>query len=242
MNETIHPARFKLDALAAGDADAATEAHLASCETCRAHVDTLAAEVAAFRQAPAAAEEARAFAERVVARTTERPKVVVLAAYLAPVLLAAAALFLVLHRPAPELPEAQHDPAPSESDLRGDTHFKGSLAVTAIRDRAGVQERFTGPFTVRPDDRLRVEVAVDHPMLLSIGLLFDDGSWTPLLTPVDLATGTHLSDLAARFDSTPTDAELLVGSPEEVTRARATHRFEGILAWRIDSSSKARDD
>ena len=57
-----------------------------------------------------------------------------------------------------------------------------------------------------------------------------------LETPVALNAGTHYSDLAARFDDTPTDAILLVGSPADVERARKSRNFEGVVAWRVTST------
>jgi hypothetical protein len=57
-----------------------------------------------------------------------------------------------------------------------------------------------------------------------------------LETPVALSAGTHYSDLAARFDDTPTDAILLVGSPSDVEQARKSRNFDGVVAWRVTSS------
>ena len=118
------------------------------------------------------------------------------------------------------------------------THFKGEHVVFAILERGGVQRRVAGPLEVEPGDRLRVEIAVDHDEPLTAGLLSADGSWAPLLAPASLSPGPHLSELAARFDDSPTDALLLVGSPDDVARARATRQLGGLLAWPVRSAPR----
>ena len=243
VDETTHPAAPKLEAVAAGEEPGAIGAHLAACEACTAYVAKLREEVAAFRTKT----DANAFAEKIrvraVASEAAAPmhreargerrgtKVVWL---MGPLLAAAAAVLLWL-RVAPESPVVA--PEGSSSVASGYVaRFKGGIAVAVVRDRDGHQDRLTGPFEVEASDRIRVEVAVDHDEPIVAGLLAADGTWTPLLTPTFLSAGTHYSELAARFDDTPTDALLIVGSPEDVTRARTTRNVEGVVAWRVRSA------
>ncbi len=253
--EMMHPAAPKLEAVAAGDAATrAIAAHLAACAVCTAHMNSLRAEVVAFRartnvaafvesvsvRASASAapvpEEPSARRKAVGSRSPRFAKVLWLAA---PTLAMAAAIALFVRSREPG-----DGPGPvagvSTAGAGLGTHFKGGLSVVAIRERgaSGAQERLSGPFAVAPSDRVRIEVAIDRDEPITAGLLADDGSWTPLLAPTALTAGTHFSELAARFDDTPTDALLLVGSPDDVARARDTRRFEGVVAWRIRSESK----
>ena len=115
--------------------------------------------------------------------------------------------------------------------------FKGGLVVAVVRERGGRQERLAGPFQVRAGDRVRVEVSTDREGPLAAGLLTDEGEWVTLLAPVALEAGTHYSELAARFDESPTRATLLVGDPEEVGRARASRDFARVVAWRVTSEA-----
>ena len=137
---------------------------------------------------------------------------------------------------APDAPRGASSGVAAVDESR--VHFKGGLSVAVIRERGGAQERLSGPFEVLPSDRIRVEVAVDRDAPVSAGLLSADGTWTPLLAPTELSPGTHFSELAARFDDTPTDATLLVGAPDDVARARKTQRFEGVVAWRVRSKPR----
>lgn len=227
-----HPPAFKLDALAAGDPDAAAQEHVAACEPCAAYVKRLEGEAATFR----AKSDPQAFADAVAVRA-RRPAMLQRLGratwYAAPTLAVAAAIALWVGRGDPGVPHAVGDLPGSMAESH--LHFKGGLSVFAVRERGGVQERLSGPFEVAPLDRVRVEVAVDHDAPVVAGLLSNDGTWTPLLAPAELSAGTHFSELAARFDDTPTDALLLVGAPDDVARARATRRFEGIVAWRVRS-------
>ncbi len=246
VNESSHPAAPTLEAIAAGEVPGSTGAHLEACGSCTAYVARLRDEAAAFR----ARTDATAFAEKIRARAAREPapaaalpqgerggerslraRVVWI---IGPMLAAAAAIVLWLRVP-PSNPVVGSG-APSSVASGDVARFKGGLSVAVIRDRAGHQDRLTGPFEVEAMDRIRVEVAVDHDVPVVAGLLAADGTWTPLLAPTVLGSGTHYSELAARFDDTPTDALLIVGSPEDVTRARATRNVEGVVAWRVRSA------
>jgi hypothetical protein len=225
-----HPAAPKLDAVAAGDDPGPIATHLAECEACGRYVATLREQAVGFR----ANVNAAAFAEniRVLSRAAPKgargPRVVWA---VAPVLAAAAALVLWLQSPS-------HAPRLVPSSAGEAEHFKGGISVAAVRERGGRQDRLVGPFEVEPSDRVRVEIAVDHEGPVTAGLLSADGSWATLLAPVSLGPGTHYSELAARFDDSPTDAVLLVGTPADVERARTTRNFEGVIAWRVRSEPR----
>jgi hypothetical protein len=118
-----------------------------------------------------------------------------------------------------------------------ESRFKGGLVVAVVRERGGQQERLTGPFQVRPEDRVRVEVSTDHEGPVAAGLLTDEGEWITLLAPAALEAGTHYSELAARFDESPTHATLIVGDAVAVQRARATRDLAGVVAWRVTSEA-----
>jgi hypothetical protein len=254
--EMMHPAGPTLEAVAAGDEAGAIAAHLATCAACTGYIETLRAEAIAFR----GRTDAATFVEKIAASANAAPvaspaplspvarrdtraarppraalaKVVWLGA---PMLAAAAAIALWVRSGEPLAPGG---PSTEMSAPGMGTHFKGGLSVVAIRERGagGIQERLSGPFEVAPSDRVRIEVAIDRDEPITAGLLSEDGTWTPLLAPTELAAGTHFSELAARFDDTPTDARLLVGSPDDVSRARETRQFEGVVAWRIRSEPR----
>jgi hypothetical protein len=235
-DERLHPAPPRLEAVAAGDEPGPIAAHLEACEACAAHVAQLKDEAAAFR----AQANPAAFVEAVRAReAASRPKRRAAVVWVVGPMVAAAAAVLLWLRASPDGVGAQKGTgvtaAPSSAPSDDVARFKGGLAVAAIRDRGERQERLTGPFEVQAFDRIRIEIAVDHEEPVTAGLLSSDGTWTLLEAPVTLSAGTHYSDLAARFDATPTDALLLVGSPVDVERARRTRRFEDVVAWRVAS-------
>jgi hypothetical protein len=227
-----HPTAPKLDAFAAGDEDASVADHLRACDACRAYVDDLREQANTFR----ASIDPRAFAEKIRERSesagvaiAKRSRSGVILGISASTLAMAAAIFLWL-RVASPTPQSQIASNTSEA-----SHFKGSMSVRVIRDRKGHQENFTGPFVVHAGDRIRIEVGIDHASSVTAGFLADDGTWTPILVPTELEAGTSYSDLAARFDDAPVHASLIVGTPEAVDRARRSHTFNDVIAWRVTS-------
>jgi hypothetical protein len=232
--DNLHPPAPKLDAVAAGDPPGSIAAHLEACEACAAYVARMTAEASAFRMHA----DPVAFAEAVRRRATARRRAARIWVA-APLVAAAAAVLLWLHA-TPDVSRGSTVPGSatvtSSAPANDVARFKGGLSVAAVRERAGRQERLTGPFEVQPSDRIRIEIALDHEEPVTAGLLSSDGTWTVLEAPVTLGAGTHYSDLAARFDETPGDATLLVGSPADVDRARASRNFEGVVAWRVTSA------
>jgi hypothetical protein len=231
-----HPAAHRLDALAAGDADADATAHLATCAACEQYVRASREQAAAFR----AKSDSRAFVARASARTSvpARSPVVRIAWVAAPVLAAAAVLLLMRPRATDGTPvRGPTTGVTTTTAAPGESRFKGGLVVAVIRERGGAQERLTGPVRVRANDRLRVEVSTDHDGPLAAGLLLDQGDWAPLLAPAAVEAGTHFSELDARFDDSPTQATLLVGEPAAVDRARVTRDFGDVVAVRVTSEA-----
>jgi hypothetical protein len=231
--DRAHPAAYRLDAVAAGDEDERAHEHLASCKECGMYVDTLRQEARIFRE-----QRARGDADAYVARAVERVRrgrrrARVLG--VATPLLAAAAFLLLVHGRPPEATVVSSAEPSASPPLSAQTRFKGELSVAVVRERDGRQERIVGPFEVRASDGIRVEVSVDRRGPMTAGLLTDDGAWVVLLAPAAMAPGTHFSERAARFDETPTSATLLVGTPDEVNRARHTRDFAGLVAWRVTS-------
>lgn len=230
-----HPPAPKLEAVAAGDDPGPIAAHIETCAACAAYVARLRSEAAAFR----AEVDADGFAEVISARAaaSERRRWAAFIGLAGPVVAAAAAVLLWLRAsPDSRAPSASAGVASSEPSDR--VRFKGELSVAVIRERGGKQERLTGPFEVEPSDRIRIEMAVDRDEPVTAGLLSPDGTWTLLQEAVTLGGGTHYSDLSARFDESPTDAWLLVGSPKEVERARSLRVFDRVVAWRIKSAPR----
>jgi hypothetical protein len=235
-----HPPAHELDAAAAGERNTDVLSHLSSCEPCAAYVSKLRGQAEAFR----ATADPRAFADKIAeraARTTptvraRRANVIYL---VAPALAAAAAVLLWLRAPsglAGPSSDSLHGSGTETAQPAGEApRFKGEMVVAVIREREGRQARLMGPFTVRPFDRVRIEVGVDRSSPITAGLLSADGTWTLLLAPAALEAGTHFSELSARFDEASADAMLLVGAPEAVERARRTRNFEDVVGWHVTS-------
>ncbi|MBX3228487.1 MAG: hypothetical protein KIT84_07535 [Labilithrix sp.] len=223
MNESSHPAGFRLDGHVAGDVDAEVAAHVETCAECRAYVTAIASAAGAFT--PSERE-----VETFLARVTSAPEVAAVlplrrrfarVAWIATPFVAAAALFLILRR-------GDHDPTMVEPTPSGETRFKGGVQLSAIRDRDGWQERVSGEIAVRPGDRLRVDVAIDSERPVVVGFLGNDGSWSVLLAPTLLEAGSHLSERVARFDDSPTEGVILAGPPDAVEAARESRDFDGL--------------
>jgi hypothetical protein len=231
-----HPSSDRLDALAAGDADAGASEHLAACEACRAYVARAEAAIARFR---AAAPAPARFAEGVRARAARGPRLFAARsiAVVAPALAAAAALaFWLRGVPDPGAPPAAAGAAAVAFPAPGDeatSRFKGGPVLALIREREGRQERLSGEVPVREADRVRVEVSTDAPGPLAIGFLGDDGAFVALSPPGFVEAGTHLSVEALRFDRGPNGGVVVAGSPEAVERVRQTKRLDGVVGARI---------
>jgi hypothetical protein len=109
---------------------------------------------------------------------------------------------------------------PSVATEEPATSFKGVRQIAVIRERDGEQKRFTGRVPVKEGDRLRVEVAIDREQTIVAGVLSEDGSYLELMPPVVRPTGTHYSEKSARVSSPPSNGTILVGTEEQVSRAK----------------------
>jgi hypothetical protein len=230
-----HPPSHALDALAAGDANADVEAHVASCDACRAYVAEGREGAAAFREKARGADFAGEIARRSeIAKALEnKPREGSAAArarrlwFAVPLVAAAAAVVLFVGN------RETITPPHESAEESATTRFKGDVPVVVIRDRGGKQTRLTGPFALRAGDRIRIEISVDHPRPLAAGLLGADGTWVPLLEPTLLEAGTTVPELTAAADEGKTDATLIVGAPDAVERAKKSGNFAGLTAWHV---------
>jgi len=259
---TAHPSAIALEALACGEDDAVVAGHVATCAECRAHVDALRA---LLREDSSSAD-----AERLVTRAAahdeprlapapladaRRRKAWLLASSVVAPLAAAAALLLLLQPPRPphagegttantasRATSAVAAATPPGSEAYATT-FKGSAHVAVVRDRRGDQARLVSPtIRVSSGDRLRLEVALDREEAILGAVIADDGSYLEIMPAAVRGPGTHFSEKAAGIDAHPTAGTLVVGTPEEVQRARATKRFDRVLTVRIEpDTTGARD-
>lgn len=217
-----HPNSLDLEAFACGDEIAAVSAHVDACEACRTFIEKL-------RDLPIPKIDLPA-AKATVTSIVQRKN---LAAIALP--LVAAAILVIVFRDRPQVvgdavpPSQATTTAPATATTNwvlmgktGDpvTAFKGVRQVAVIRERDGEQQRFTGRVPVREGDRLRIEVAIDREQTIVAGVLSEDGSYLELMPPSVRATGTHYSEKSARVSAPPSNGTILVGTEEQVARAK----------------------
>lgn len=245
-----HPSAFALESTAAGHPSPETTRHLAECEACRAHVESLEKEARAFageplpdflrepkiEDAPRAPTSEKRATRSAEPFTETRPKkstlsrVLPFAATVLPLAAAALAVF-ALQRPVPN-EEPQLEPTVTSPAVR----FKGGPTLAVIREHEGTQDRFTSKVFVGPNDALRVELGVDAEGTYEAGLLGADGSWVVLLAPTMLRPGAHYSERAARFDAHPEAGVLVAGPEAEVEAARKTRDFSRVTVLPVEVS------
>lgn len=228
-----HPNSLDLEAFACGEEIAHVETHLAECSACSAFVERLRGALSAGPSLPKASESVA----RIEAKARRRW---IFAASTVAVPLAAAAVFLLFLRdPATKAwaPIASNDPGIVTADPDPETTFKGGFQIAVIRERAGQQGRFTDKVSVRPGDRLRVEVALDREQAILAAVMGEDESWLLLMPEGVRRPGTHFSERSARVDASPLRGTVLAGPPQAVARARSSKRFEGVSAIRIEWES-----
>ncbi len=250
---SAHPIAIDLEAFACGERAEGIEVHLRTCALCRSFVDRAAALACGFPETkirrlvrseptltPGRVRGALLdpFGGRLSARTS---RALALASASGP-LLAAAAILLwmgVSKPPLPLLPTAgngkpTHQEVAARDPETEDT-FKGGLSVAVIRERDGMQTRFTDVVPMREGDRLRLEVAIDRPQSILGAVLGDDGGYVELLQDHAREAGTHFSEHSARVDGKGQNGTVLVGSPEAVYRARVGRDYRGVrtlsLRW-----------
>lgn len=250
-----HPSSLLLESFAVGEPLApAHAAHVEACAACAAFVEQLrgvmaggpSAEVAERAVAKALADvDAPRASHDQVARARQRKLWRLGSAVIAP--LAAAAAIVLLTRGGPQAvatgTAATASGAPSPTELAAtafvptgepETQFKGGTQLAVVRERGGKQERFSSTVRVRPGDRLRLEVALDHEQAILGAVLADDGSYLELMPLGTRGPGTHFSERSAKIDAAPTRGILLVGTPDAVARARATKQLEGVGTIRVE--------
>lgn len=217
-----HPNSLDLEAFACGDEIASVSAHVAACDACRTFVDKL-------RDLPIPKIDLPA-ATATVTSIFQRKN---LAAIALP--LAAAAILVIVLRDKTDK-RAGDDvttiaPATATATATGPdrilmataepaTSFKGVRQVAVIRERDGEQKRFTGRVPVKEGDRLRIEVAIDREQTIMAGVLSEDGSYLELMPGTMRAAGTHYSEKSARVSAPPSNGTILVGTEEQVERAK----------------------
>jgi hypothetical protein len=228
---TSHPNAIDLEAFACGEPIARVAEHVESCDACRGYLAKVGGLEAPALPAPRAA--------------SIRPKRVRVELLAIPLAIAAAVLFFVrspasqrldqahLTIPPVTVPEPTQVAVVTHEDPPG-VRFKGGLQLAVVRERGAHQDRFTDGFTIRPGDRLRLEVAVDESRAILGAVLGDDGSWLEMMEEGVRDAGTYFSEKSARIDSEPTAGTLIVGDPGLVRAAKLTHRFEGLRTVRVE--------
>lgn len=220
---TIHPASYRLDALLLGTSDAETSAHVSECAECTEYLAKLESAMHASSPENEAADT-DAFMAKLAKRgsepqpgTVRRLRAIPRALPYASVIVALAAAIFLYVRAVPHVANP-----PEEVDGPNAVRFKGGMQLAVVRDRNGVQERFTDVALIQSGDRLRAEIATDHEGPIEIGILQTDGAYLPLLAPTALPLGTHFSDRAAKVDDHASPGWVIAGHPDEVKRARET--------------------
>lgn len=208
-----HPNSIDLEAFACGEEIAGVSGHVDACEACRSFVDRARALPVPKIEVPWTS-----------ASVTPLFRKKNLAAVALP--LAAAAILVVVLRERKPVGDTAIAPAASTTERivmatsEPSTSFKGVRQVAVIRERDGEQKRFTGRVPVKEGDRLRVEVAIDREQTIVAGVLSEDGSYLELMPPVVRPTGTHYSETSARVSAPPSNGTILVGTEEQVARAK----------------------
>lgn len=232
-----HPSGIRLESFACGEPNTDVETHLAECSDCRSFVDGVRSALGAGPSRAEAAERVARIAES--APRPVRSPWPLRAASVAVPLAAAAALLFLLRTPGRPEPKAEA-PAPASESLALATTaeptitFKGGVQVAVIRERSGSQARFADRVTVKPGDRLRVEVALDRDQDILAAVMGEDGSWLELMPEGIRRPGTHFSDRSARVDASPLRGIVLVGPPAAMKRAKESKDPSGLAAIRID--------
>jgi hypothetical protein len=231
-----HPNSLDLEAFACGEEAPAIAGHLAGCADCTGFVERLRGSFSAGPSRAQVAKQVEAAARLArPAHEAARRRWFLTASTVAVPLAAAAALLLFVGRPeSRELAPTVAPASVAPTERSAETTFKGGIQAAVVRERAGQQTRFTNRVSVKPGDRLRVEVALDREQAILVAVMGDDASWLELMHEGVRTPGTHFSDRSARIDATPLSGTILVGSPEDVTRARNARRTDGLTSIRIE--------
>jgi hypothetical protein len=241
-----HPASIDLEAFACGEPNDSVKSHVDACDSCRAFTTELRSAQLAFAGDTSVDDMLSAALKRaeppkltvvksapdapdapIAAATTSRRASAVMRILPFVAMAAGILLWMRLSRTNPSELGSVTPPgtavvtaSPTTNDTTG-TAFKGGTQLAVIRERDGVQKRFMGEVSVKKGDRLRIEVALDHPANIIAGVLADDGTFLDLLHEAPRGTGTFYSEEAARFDDSPTRGFVIVGTRDAVEELRA---------------------
>jgi hypothetical protein len=97
---------------------------------------------------------------------------------------------------------------------------KGDTTLSVVRKRGAGISILQGVVTVEPGDEIRIRFVCRTSGKLVAGILTDAGSWIPLFSD-DCPLGVHTPDAALRVTEEPGGGVILLGTPEEVSLARA---------------------
>jgi hypothetical protein len=240
----MHPNAIDLQAFACGDDAPHVASHLGDCDACNAYVAKVGGLAKEAPRAKLPLLDAGATDEKKPATVTaigsRRSKVVL--AILPFAAAAAVLLWMGTRDPAATSTTASASARPkapptalAQNDQPDpDTTFKGGIQVAVVRERKGVQDRFTNAVRVRPGDRLRIEVALDRSQTILGAVMGEDGSYVEIMPAAVRDAGTHFSEKSTRIDEHPLRGTILVGSPEAVALARTTHDLAGLRTLPIE--------
>jgi hypothetical protein len=237
-----HPSSMALEAFACGEDSPSVAAHVADCTACSSFAQRAKDAMGPFERT----SDIEARVRKAIARVPSEGNVTVpaqnvvrllrRASYAMPALAAAAGLVFWI-RPG-RVPTVISGVTPTAGVVAGNygpgTTFKGGAQLAVIRLRGEGQERLTGAVRVRPGDRLRVEVALDHEEAILAGILTDAGEFTELMPEAARGTGTHFSEQAARVDHAPSPGWIVCGTRAQIDVVRATKSVTGLSAMRVE--------
>ncbi len=227
MSESTHPSAVALEGWYAERAPAEVGDHVGGCEQCQTYIQQLEEARAAFlKDEPAAAFLRRPAIGAELNRPAATPRVRWWLALLPA--LAAAALVAFFMRP-PGLPiEVPYTDTPDV------IRFMGSTRISVALKRGGVQTTMSGALELRPADAFRVRLTLAEPGKVTVGVLEENGTWTPLLDAVELPAGQHwATDEALIVDNSPTSGWILAGAPAKVRAARTSPKLAGVTVMRL---------
>jgi hypothetical protein len=222
-----HPNAIDLEAFACGEASQ-VKSHVDGCDACTAYVAKARAQAPRLNVAPFLA----------TARRRERQRRVLFVTGVATPLAIAAAALLFVRSAAPTASATPPASSPKMALLMAptdpDTTFKGGFELAVVRERGQAQNRYTTAVSVKPGDRLRIEVALDRPQDILGAVMGDDGTFVELMPQGVREAGTHFSEKSVRVDAPATSGTVVVGPPDAVHRALATRQLRGLRTLRVE--------
>ena len=256
-----HPASSELEAFVVGDSAhrVQIEAHLADCSQCRAVIEALERDRVAFL----AAEPAAAFLRRPKVQAALTERLVADAEFLppsawvkpswrgrlwasgGPVLALAAGLAAVVAFGLPTRPSERRSGAETvgadEQTVVDTIRNKGlgprvPWVLRVNRKRGDRVTQHHGQLSIRPGDRLQLEVRSERMQNLMVGVLGDDGTWMAITDALRTDSGWRpVGDHALQVDARPTSGWFVAGPPDAVAAVRRSGRPDArVVACRMD--------